>query len=70
MEKIKFIDILINNAGSISDSKSLLDIETEDLNLSIDINFTMAFMLTKLCLPKMIQNNYGRIINISLIQFL
>ena len=65
INQIDCIDILINNAGFVTDTKSILEIDNEKLYSSINLNFTMALTLIKLSLPKMILNNYGRIINIS-----
>jgi 3-oxoacyl-[acyl-carrier protein] reductase len=58
------IDILVNNAGinPIEDFIKLTEIEIEE---TLKINFTGPFTLTQFIIPKMIENSYGRIINIS-----
>ncbi len=58
------LDILVNNAG-ISLVKPLLDTTLQEWHELLDINLSAAFLTTKYVLPKMIQNDYGRIINIS-----
>ena len=65
LEGVNQIDILINNAGLITSSKNFLEGSTDDLARSININFMMALNLCKICLPKMIENDFGRIINVS-----
>lgn len=65
IKKFTKIDVLINNAGAILDHKNFLDINSNDIKKSIDVNFNSAFILCKLIIPLMINNNFGRIINIS-----
>lgn len=64
LNKYKKIDVLINNAG-ISQSKMFTDIIDEDWNLMINTNLYSCFKLTQNCLPSMIHNKSGCIINIS-----
>lgn len=58
------IDVLINNAG-ISESNMSWKTPMEEWNNTIQINLTAPFLLSKLILPSMKENAYGRIINIS-----
>lgn len=62
--KYKKIDVLINNAG-ISQTKMFTDITDQDWNQMIQTNLTSAFYTIKDCLPCMIHNKSGLIINIS-----
>ena len=64
LNKYKKIDVLINNAG-ISQSKMFTDITDEDWNSMINTNLYSCFKLTQNCLPSMIHNKSGCIINIS-----
>ena len=64
LKKYGKIDVLINNAG-ISQTKLFTDITDEDWNKMINTNLYSAFKLTQKCLPNMIHNNSGSIINIS-----
>ena len=72
------IDILVNNAGMINmaykeegslianaNSGNVLDISLKDWHSSHFMNLDTTFLMTKFCISSMIQNNWGRIINIS-----
>ena len=64
--KTKFgnIDILVNNAGIISDNL-LMRMKDEDFNKVIDTNLKGTFYCTRLCVPDMVKQRWGRIINIT-----
>lgn len=64
IEKYHKIDILINNAG-ISQIKLFTDISDLEWNHMLQTNLTSAFYTIKDCLPCMIHNKSGCIINIS-----
>ena len=64
ISKYHKIDVLINNAG-ISQSKLFTDITDQDWNTMLQTNLTSAFYTIKDCLPCMIHNKSGLIINIS-----
>jgi len=64
LAKFNKIDILVNNAG-IQFISPVQDFPLEKWNNIIAINLTATFLLTKLCFPKMIENKFGRIINIA-----
>ena len=57
------VDILINNAAIAR--KDFMKIDLEDWDRMMAINLRSVFLLSKLSLPNMINNNWGRIINIS-----
>lgn len=61
------IDILVNNAGvgSSSNPKPVLDFDDEFWDLSIAVNMTAPYLLSKAVLPEMIERGWGRIITIA-----
>jgi acetoacetyl-CoA reductase len=64
LEKFGRVDILVNNAG-ITRDRSFRKMSYEEWNKVIDTNLTSAFNTCKIALPSMLENKYGRIINIS-----
>lgn len=58
------IDILVNNAGFGSEG-AIEDVPMQDAKYQMEVNVFGAMRLTQLVLPKMRQNNYGKIVNIS-----
>jgi acetoacetyl-CoA reductase len=64
LDKYNKIDILVNNAG-ITRDKTLVKMEEEQWNQVINTNLNSMFNVTKQILPSMIEQNFGRIINIS-----
>ncbi len=58
------VDVLINNAGIniISNIEEIAHNDWEKIN---HINLKIPFMLSRIVIPKMKKNKYGRIINIS-----
>lgn len=64
------IDVLVNNAGMTQvggeeDFAYFTDVTYESWDLSINRNLNITFNVTKEMLPYMIENNYGRIVNVS-----
>jgi acetoacetyl-CoA reductase len=64
LEEFGRIDILINNAG-ITRDKSFKKMSFEEWHKVIDTNLSSAFNTCKVALPSMLEQKYGRIINIS-----
>jgi 3-hydroxybutyrate dehydrogenase len=58
------IDVLVNNAG-IQHVAPLQDFPIEKWDAILGINLSSAFHTTRLVLPSMLQNKWGRIINIA-----
>lgn len=58
------IDILVNNAG-VQYTSPIQDFPVEKWDMLLNINLTACFHTMRLCLPSMIENGYGRIINVS-----
>lgn len=58
------VDILVNNAG-IQFTANIEDFPAERWDEILSINLSSAFHTTRLALPDMRKNNWGRIINIA-----
>lgn len=58
------IDILVNNAGFGLEG-AIEDIPMKDARYQLDVNVFGAMHLTQLVLPKMRENKYGKIVNVS-----
>jgi len=64
------IDILVNNAGMVQVGKeeafiNMVDLPPHEWDDAIDRNLNTCFNITHAVLPKMIKNNYGRIVNVA-----
>lgn len=59
------IDILVNNAALWRNFEAFVDIPIEKWRQYIDINVMGVVYCTKAVLPQMIENNYGRIVNVA-----
>ncbi len=58
------IDILVNNAGT--DKKgAITELEESTWDMLMDLNLKGVFLCTQAVMPSMIENRYGRIVNIS-----
>ena len=62
--KVGHIDVLINNAG-ISKKNLIIDESDADTAELINTNLTSAINASKYTIPHMLNNGFGRIINIS-----
>ena len=62
--KLGDIDILINNAGLMSDA-SIIEMSDELWDQALTVNLTAAFKLIRACAPSMVSKKWGRIINVS-----
>ena len=59
------IDILVNSAGVAGASQKTWEYSSEQFEDVIDINLNGTFRCCRALVPSMIQNGYGRIINIA-----
>lgn len=64
IERYGTIDIVVNNAGILC-RKEVIDTSVEDLNISINTNIKAVYNLCQAVAPVMLNNNSGKIINIS-----
>lgn len=58
------IDTLVNCAG-INNPKPFLNVTAEDFDLTYHVNLYAPFALCQMVLPNMLEQGYGRIVNIS-----
>jgi 3-oxoacyl-[acyl-carrier protein] reductase len=63
-EQMGPVDILINNAGIHQHRKSW-ELTSDDWNRVVGVNLTGVFNCTKAFTPDMIENKWGKIVNIS-----
>ncbi len=59
------IDILVNNAGACTPPKQFLDMSEAECDTDININLKGVLNCTRAVLPHMLENKYGKIVNIS-----
>jgi len=67
LEKLKtyeHIDICVNNAG-VNEINDFNNTTINDFNWISDINIKGPYQILKVVSPKMIANNYGRIVNVA-----
>ena len=58
------VTVLINNAGILSNNK-IEQTSLEEWRHVLDVNVTGAFLLSHYLYPKMVEDGYGRIVNIT-----
>ena len=59
------IDILINNAGITGPTSTLWEYDIEMWRKIVDVNLMGTFNCCRAIVPNMIQNDYGRIVNVA-----
>ena len=59
------IDVLVNNAALWKVSRSFLDTPIDQWKQYFDVNVMGVVYVTRAVLPKMIENGYGRIVNVA-----
>lgn len=58
-------DVLVNNAGINISKQPGLNVTRSDWDKTLLINVTIPFLLTQQCLPHMLKQKWGRIVNVS-----
>lgn len=65
VERFGKVDILVNNAGIWRTWRSFLDTSIEEWKQYIDVNIMGTVYFTKAALPGMLENGWGRIVNVA-----
>lgn len=64
LNKLERVDVCINNAG-VNKVADFVSTSLEDYDYLSDVNLKAPYKILKIVGPKMLLNNYGRIINIA-----
>ena len=65
-ERVRDVDVLINNAGVILDEgTSILDVSRDDVQTTMQTNFRGPLLLCQAFVPGMMQRRWGRVVNVS-----
>ena len=56
------IDVLINNAGMMPPLGNFADMETADIDATLEVNLSAAIMLTRLIVPQMRERGSGHVL--------
>jgi 3-oxoacyl-[acyl-carrier protein] reductase len=64
MQKLRRIDVLVNNAGITRDALSMR-MKADDWNKVIAVNLTGTFFTSQAIIPHMMKERWGRIVNIA-----
>jgi len=61
------VDVLVNNAGvgSGGDPRPIVEFQDPFWDLTLEVNLTVPYLLTKLALPHMLEQGWGRVITIA-----
>lgn len=62
------VDILVNNAGGAGDLQPIVNLSDEAFDLCMKWNVYSTFWATRRAIPMMIENKWGRVINISSVE--
>lgn len=65
VERFKRIDILVNNAGSHIQRSSVLEMNENLWDRTLDVNLKSVFLCSKVVMKTMLKQKSGKIINIS-----
>jgi 3-oxoacyl-[acyl-carrier protein] reductase len=64
LDQFKRVDILVNNAG-ICKAIQVTDMSEDEWDKTLAVNLKGVFLCSKAVLPKMVEQKYGKIINIA-----
>lgn len=64
LKALSGVDILVNNAG-ICKSGLIQELSLDDWNRLVAVDLTAVYLCIRICVPGMVRQKYGRIVNIS-----
>lgn len=64
-ERFDSFEILVNNAGIAGPTNACEEVEPQDWDTTMAVNLRGPFLMCREFLPRMKENGYGRIVNIS-----
>src|SRR5256885_2078322 len=59
------LDILVNNAGIVGKTAPIWELEKADMEKVLAVNLVGPFLWCRAVIPCMLQNGYGRIVNMA-----
>ncbi len=65
LEQFRRVDILVNNAAVVWPVEEVIDTDADEWTYSIQVNLLGPFYLARNVLPLMMNQQYGRIVNVS-----
>ncbi len=65
LERFETIDVLVNNAGSLVQRKSIQELDENLWNKVMEVNLKSTFLVSHGVIPTMKKNNSGKIINVT-----
>lgn len=65
LEQFRRVDILVNNAAVVWPVEEVVDTDADEWTYSIQVNLLGPFYLARNVLPLMMNQQYGRIVNVS-----
>jgi NAD(P)-dependent dehydrogenase (short-subunit alcohol dehydrogenase family) len=65
IDKLGRVDILLNIVGAYKGSGEVAGTKESDWDYMMDVNLKSAFLCSKTAKPRMIGQNYGKIVNVS-----
>ena len=65
LDRFGHVDVLVNNAGVQGLNAPVTEMPLDEWRRVIDVNLTGTFLVTRACLPHMLERGSGRIVNIA-----